>query len=61
MTRSTFEWTADRIQDARRLRDLGLSGRDIAERFGISRSAVLGMFKREADKAALAAGETPPK
>lgn len=58
MARDNFDWTPGRIAEAQALREQGLSGREIGERFGVSRSAVLGMFHRVA-QAALVIPESP--
>jgi GcrA cell cycle regulator len=46
MARDEFDWTDARVKRALKLRDEGLSARDMGEALGVSRNAVIGKFHR---------------
>lgn len=50
-------WTEERIAKAQAMRQQGCGGSDIGAALGVSRNAVLGMFRRQSAKGTLAADE----
>lgn len=57
MAGNHFDWTEERIMTAHKLRKQGYSAAAIGERFGVSRSSVLGMMKRVSDAEVAAGGK----